>query len=451
MNPFASNPSPSNSPAQAIDQLLNSYARFGVNLGLENSLALMTALRNPQKRVPIIHVAGSNGKGSVCAYLSSILGAAGHRVGRYTSPHLVNWNERICINEKPIADVDLLTALQAVQANIPSHITPTQFEVLTAAMWLYFSQQKVDIAVIEVGLGGRLDATNVVDDPLVTVITSISLEHTERLGDTLAKIAFEKAGIIKSGVPLVMGEMPTEASAVITRRAYDCYSPLSFPQPAQSLEGSWAVYEGFELFDIEDEGVALVARTLTFELPLQGAVQLGNVAIAIAAILLLRQDGWEVPNEAITSGIAQTRWIGRLQWYNWRGHKILIDGAHNADSVRVLRSFLDDLQLGGKSSGKTHWVMGMLNTKDHTAMLTELFRSGDSVYFTPVPGHQSANVLELVNLAKQVRSDLARVWVFDEVTRALQAATDEMERGDRVVLCGSLYLVGDFLKKELGN
>jgi dihydrofolate synthase / folylpolyglutamate synthase len=449
LNPFASNPS--STSAQAIDRLLNSYARFGVNLGLENSRALMTALRNPQKRVPIIHVAGSNGKGSVCAYLSSILTTAGHRVGRYTSPHLVNWNERICINENPISDRDLLLALQAVQANVPAGLVPTQFEILTAAMWLYFAQQSVDVAVIEVGLGGRLDATNVVDDPLVTVITSISLEHTERLGDTLAKIAAEKAGILKPGVPVVVGPMPTEASAVITRRAYDCYSPMSFPKPAQALDAGWAMYEGFELFDIEDEGVALVSRTLTFEMPLLGEVQLSNVALAIAAVLLLRQEGWEIPNEAITTGIAQARWAGRLQWYNWRGHKILIDGAHNADSVRVLRSFLDDPKTVGNPSGRTHWVMGMLATKDHTAMLTELLRSGDSVYFTPVPGHQSANVLELVNLAKQVRSDLARVWVFDEVTRALQAATDEMERGDRVVLCGSLYLVGDFLKKEMGG
>jgi dihydrofolate synthase / folylpolyglutamate synthase len=449
LNPFASNPS--NTPAQAIDRLLNSYARFGVSLGLDNSRALMAALRNPQKRVPIIHVAGSNGKGSVCAYLSSILTTAGHRVGCYTSPHLVRWNERICINEQPISDRDLLLALQAVQANVPAGLVPTQFEVLTAAMWLYFSQQSVDVAVIEVGLGGRLDATNVVDEALVTIITSISLEHTERLGDTLAKIAAEKAGIIKMGVPVVVGQMPTDASAVITRRAYDCYSPMSFPHPAQALDSGWAVYEGFELFDIEDEGVALVPRTLTFELPLQGTVQLGNVSLAIAAVLLLRQEGWEIPNEAITTGIAQTQWTGRMQWYNWRGHKILIDGAHNTDSVRALRSFLDQSLSVGTVEGKTHWVMGMLETKTHAAMLTELLRSGDSVYFTPVPGHKSANLLELVHVAKTVRSDLVRVWVFEEVMRALQAATDEMERGDRVVVCGSLYLVGDFLKKEMGN
>ena len=445
MNPSSLN-QPSNSPAQAIDRLLHSYAHFGVNLGLENSLNLLQALKNPQKRVPIIHVAGSNGKGSVCAYLSSILSTAGHRVGRYTSPHLVQWNERICINEKPIADADLLRALQAVEANIPQGLVPTQFEVLTAAMWLYFSQQKVDIAVIEVGLGGRLDATNVVDDPLLTIVTSISLEHTERLGNTLAKIAGEKAGIIKPGIPIVIGPMPTEASAVITRRAYDLYSPMSFPQSAVALDAGWAMYEGFELFDIEDEGVALVPRALTFELPLQGAVQLNNVALAIAASLLLRQDGWEITNEALTSGISQTRWAGRLQWYNWRGRKILIDGAHNTDSVKVLRSFLDEKP----AEGHVHWVVGMLASKDHEAMLTELLRSGDSVYFTPVPGHQSANLLELVNLAKMVRSDLARVWVFDDVMRALQAATDEVERGDRVVLCGSLYLVGDFLGRERG-
>lgn len=437
------------SPAQMIDRIVGQYARFGVNLGLETSITLLAALKNPQKKIPIIHVAGSNGKGSVCAYVASILAAAGYRVGRYTSPHLVNWNERICINDRPIADQDLITALRVVESNIPKGLEPTQFEVFTAAMWLYFAQQKVDIAVIEVGLGGRLDATNVVDDPLVSIITSISLEHTERLGDTLGKIAFEKAGIIKSGVPVVIGEMPSEASAVISRKAYESYSPMSFPKPAIAQGNGWAIYDGFELFDIEDEGVALVPRTLTFEMPLQGNVQLSNVSLAVTAILLLRQDGWEISDEAIATGIAKTQWIGRLQWYNWRGSKILLDGAHNADSVQVLRSFLDE-QPAGSTSGKTHWVMGMLATKDHRSMLETLLRSGDSVYFTPVPGHQSANLADLVTLAKSIRSDLTRVWVFDEITRALQAAIDETEKGDRVVMCGSLYLLGAFLAGERG-
>jgi dihydrofolate synthase / folylpolyglutamate synthase len=431
---------------QAIDRLLQSYARFGVNLGLENSQLLMKALRDPQRKIPVIHVAGSNGKGSVCAYLSSIFHAAGYRVGRYTSPHLVSWTERICIDEVPITPAELLRSLRLVQDAVPAGLVPTQFEVLTAAMWVHLAQQKVDIAIVEVGLGGRLDATNVIEEPLATVITSISLEHTERLGDTLAKIAFEKAGIIKPGCPLIVGQIPTEAMSVITRRGFDCYSPMTFTQPCHALPKGWAVYDGFELFELEQEGVALVPRSLTFELPLQGDVQLGNVSVAIATVLLLRQDGWEVTNEALTQGIAKTQWPGRLQWYNWRGHKILIDGAHNYDSSRVLRSFLD--QQPEARSAKTHWVMGMLATKDHGEMFKTLLRSGDSLYLVPVPGHQSADLVKLVELAKSVRSGLERVWVFDDVMQGLQAATDAQKKGEGVVLCGSLYLLGDFLGRE---
>ncbi len=430
---------------QAIDRLLQSYARFGVNLGLENSLVLMKALRDPQRKIPVIHVAGSNGKGSVCAYLSSIFHAAGYRVGRYTSPHLVSWTERICVDEVPITPAELLRSLRVVQEAVPETLVPTQFEVLTAAMWHYLAQQKVDIAIVEVGLGGRLDATNVIDEPLATVITSISLEHVERLGDTLAKIAFEKAGIIKSGCPLIVGQIPTEAMSVITRRAFDAFSPITFAKPCQALPKGWALYDGFELFELEQEGVALVPRSLTFELPLQGDVQLGNVAVAIATVLLLRQDGWEVTNEALTQGIAKTQWPGRLQWYNWRGHKILIDGAHNHDSSRVLRSFLDQQESSG---AKNHWVMGMLATKDHAEMFKTLLRSGDSLYLVPVPGHQSADLLKLVELAKSVQSDLERVWVFDDVMKGLQAATDAQKKHEGVVLCGSLYLLGDFLGRE---
>lgn len=162
---------------QQISQQLDKYGRFGVHLGLERIQKLLAALGNPQQRVPIIHVAGTNGKGSVCAYLSSVLTQAGYRVGRYTSPHLVSWCERICVNEQPIAPDILAATLAQVEAAIASDTeTPTQFEVLTAAAWLFFAQQAVDIAVIEVGLGGRLDATNVVDAPLVSVIT-LSLIH----------------------------------------------------------------------------------------------------------------------------------------------------------------------------------------------------------------------------------------------------------------------------------
>ncbi|MBD2713094.1 folylpolyglutamate synthase/dihydrofolate synthase family protein, partial [Limnospira platensis] len=203
----------------SIDAILGSFERFGINLGLERITELMVRLNNPHYQVPVLHIAGTNGKGSVCAYLSSVLTEAGYRVGRYISPHLVDWTERICINGVPIDNRDLQILLQDVIGAISSdELLPTQFEVITAAAWLYFAREKVDVAVIEVGLGGRLDATNVIDQPLVSVITSLSREHWQRLGPTLADIAREKAGILKRGCPAVVGPLPPEARKVVNDR-----------------------------------------------------------------------------------------------------------------------------------------------------------------------------------------------------------------------------------------
>ncbi|MEB3336056.1 MAG: Mur ligase family protein, partial [Leptolyngbyaceae bacterium] len=217
----------------SIDAILNRFGHFGVDLSLERIQYLLADLGNPHQRVPILHVAGSNGKGSVCAYLSAVLTHAGFRVGRYTSPHLIDWWERIYLNEQPIAPEDLLQVLQTAEAAIrPDRPSPTQFELITAAAWLYFAQQQVDIAVIEVGLGGRLDATNVCDRPLVTVITSISREHWQKLGPTLADIARQKAGILKPGCPAVIGSLPPEANAAIAQRINELGCPVIYPEAA---------------------------------------------------------------------------------------------------------------------------------------------------------------------------------------------------------------------------
>lgn len=194
-----------------FSSLISRYERFGIHLGLERIQYLLDQIGQPHLQVPIIHVAGTNGKGSVCAYLSSVLTAAGYRVGRYTSPHLVDWTERICINNQPIetsALTKLLVDLEAEMASISLPSPLTQFEVITALAWQYFAQQQVDLAVIEVGLGGRLDATNVCEQPLVSVITSLSREHWQRLGPTLADIAGEKAGVLKAQRPAVVGPLP---------------------------------------------------------------------------------------------------------------------------------------------------------------------------------------------------------------------------------------------------
>ncbi|NJR58811.1 MAG: bifunctional folylpolyglutamate synthase/dihydrofolate synthase, partial [Cyanobacteria bacterium CRU_2_1] len=225
----------------AVDTLLDRFTHFGVELGLERIQRLLADLGNPQQQVSIIHVAGSNGKGSVCACLSSVLAEAGYRIGRYTSPHLVSWCERICLNQQKISPAELYQLLQQVLAAIrPDRPSPTQFEVITAAAWLYFAQQQVDMAVVEVGLGGRLDATNVCDRPLVSIITSLSREHWQKLGPTLADITREKAGILKPNCPAVIAPQPPEATMVLQQRLSEMHCPVIWVQSARDLGYGWA-------------------------------------------------------------------------------------------------------------------------------------------------------------------------------------------------------------------
>ncbi len=427
-----------------LSQFLQQFARFGVNLGLEASQQLLQALGNPHTKTPIVHVAGSNGKGSVCAYLSAILTAAGYRTGRYISPHLVSWTERIYVNEQPISRTALWSVLHQVKAAIdPDQPSPTQFEVLTVAMWLYFAQQGIDIAVIEVGLGGRLDATNVSDTALVSVITSISLEHTERLGDTLAKIAFEKAGIFKQGCPAVIGQLPEAANTVISRVAFDRFCPTTYPTAAKDLGNGWLMFEGMETYELDDATMMYANQAVQYQLPLQGEIQQYNSALAVATIQRLHEQGWEISNEAIAKGIANTKWPGRLQWYTWKGDRILLDGAHNPDGAKVLSLFVS-----GQSRQSRHWVMGMLANKSHTEIWQYLLQPGDSLYLVPVPGHDSAALPELLATANTVCADLKTAVAFNDVQLALQAATIAAKQGELVVLCGSLYLLGHFLKQE---
>ena len=408
-----------------ISSLLDPFQRFGVHLGLERIKKLLADLGNPHLEMPIIHVAGTNGKGSVCAYLSSILAEAGYRVGRYTSPHLVNWTERIYLNGQTIADADLVSILQDIQSVIsPNEESPTQFEVITAAAWLYFARSQVDIAVIEVGLGGRLDATNVKDDALVSVITSLSREHWQRLGPTIADIAREKAGVIKSNCPVIVGKLPPSAKEVVKARAEELNAPLTIVEPAtevkidSSNETNWAKYQNIE-----------------YPLPLLGNVQLSNSAIAIAAIKNLQQQGWNIPELAIQTGMNKTRWQGRLQWTTWNNRSLLIDGAHNPAAASALRHYVDTL------NKPVTWVMGMLSTKDHEDVLEVLLKPNDELHLVPVPNHSTAEPEELAAIANRVCPCLQKCETHEDVFTALDVAMTS--NADKLtVLCGSLYLIG---------
>ncbi|NEP15707.1 MAG: bifunctional folylpolyglutamate synthase/dihydrofolate synthase [Leptolyngbya sp. SIO4C1] len=409
--------------------ILQRYGRFGVDLSLARIERLLASLDNPQQWVPIVHVAGTNGKGSVCAYLSAVLSAAGYRVGRYTSPHLVDWTERICLNDRSIDADQLRSHLLAVEAAIdPQAETPTQFEVFTAAAWHYFAARRVDIAVIEVGLGGRLDATNVCASPLVSVITSISREHWQRLGPTVADIAREKAGILKSGRPAAVGPLPAAAAAVVAQRAADLSCPLYWVEPAAAVRPGW-----------------LCAGLTPVEYPqaLLGEHQRINSALAIAALQLLQQQGWQIAPAAIQQGMAAARWPGRLEWTTWQDQWLLIDGAHNPAAAQVLRKYVDQ----ALPQRSITWLMGMLETKDHKDVFAALLRPGDRLCLVPVPGHLSASPVDLAQMAQAVCPELQ---ILQRASLSAGLAAVFADPTELTVLCGSLYLVGDFLGLRSG-
>jgi dihydrofolate synthase / folylpolyglutamate synthase len=408
-----------------IDDLLQPFQRFGVHLGLERIERLLSALDNPHHHVPIVHVTGTNGKGSVCAYLASVLAEAGYTVGRYISPHLIHWTERISINGQAIAAEELASILSHIRSLITAdEESPTQFEVITAAAWYYFAREGVDIAVIEVGLGGRLDATNVVDKPLASVITSLSREHWQNLGPTVADIAREKAGILKRQCPAVIGQLPESARKVVEERSHLLECPVVWVAPATRIGENRAIYGGIE-----------------YPLALAGDFQLLNSAIALTTLQILQGTGWQISPGAIEQGMAKTRWLGRLQRVNWQNRQILVDGAHNPAAAAGLRQYVNHFDRA------ILWVMGMLSTKDHGEIFTALLRPGESLYLVPVPDHSSADPEKLAELARSICADLAEVRTFPDLGEALEKAIELSDRP--IVLCGSLYLVGHFLGRFL--
>jgi dihydrofolate synthase/folylpolyglutamate synthase len=287
----------------------------------------------------------------------------------------------------------------------------------------------VDIAIMEVGLGGRLDATNVSARPLASIITSISREHWQRLGDTLTKIAYEKAGVIKPECPAIMGQLPEEAQQVVTEKITQLNCPTTWVQPAEKMtvdDQIWGKYEEIE-----------------YPLVLAGDIQLQNSALAIATIKILQQRGWKIERNAIQEGMRKVRWRGRIEWTNWQGHKLLIDGAHNVAAAKVLRQYVETLDL------EIIWVMGMLSTKDHHGVFRELLRAQDQLHLVPVPDHSTAAPQDLAQVAKEIMPHLSRIETYNDLFTGLETITKNMiTEKQTVVICGSLYLLGYFLAEQ---
>lgn len=397
----------------------------GSRLGLDRMRELMHRLGDPQDRVKFIHVAGTNGKGSVCTLLSGILAAAGYKTGLYTSPHLVRVNERMRINGTDISDADLIAAAESVQSACRAkEDVPTEFEIITAMAFRYFEEQKCDIVVLETGLGGRLDATNVIPVPEAAVIMNIGLEHTEILGDTLAKIAAEKAGIVKPGGDFVTYPVNEEVDAVYAaaaaergahwRRArFDRLTPKS-----SSLEGQVFDWNGMT----------------GLHLHLLGAHQLRNAVVAIETALLLREKGWRIGDEAIRRGLAGAQWEARFEILS-HDPLFIIDGAHNPQCVNALCDSLRATLPGQK----VIFLTGMLADKDYPQMTRRLLPfAREFICLTP----DSPRALSAEALAGVLRQEGAAASAAESVEQAIATAL-EKSGGLPVVACGSLYMMGE--------
>ena len=399
-------------------QFLYGLRLFGAKFGLENTFNLAALAGNPQDKLRFIHVAGTNGKGSTCAMLESIYRAAGLRIGLFTSPHLVSFRERIQVNRQLISEAEvvrLVGELQPWLRQFPADHHPTFFEVVTVMALKFFAEQSCDLVIWETGLGGRLDATNIVT-PLASVITNIALDHQPWLGDTLEKIAFEKAGILKPGIPAVTATEEPEALAVIETVAREKNAPLAIVGQASRRSGAGRLPA----------------------LPLAGEHQKTNAALALAAVEILQKQ-IPVSEEQIRAGLANVHWLGRLQLVRRpNGQNILLDGAHNVAGARVLREAWEkDFR-----AQKFTLILGVLQDKDWRRICGVLAPLAARIFTVPVASERSADANELAAVCRAA-NPLAEAGACAGLAEALeQSAADVL-----VVVTGSLYLVGEALER----
>ena len=413
---------------------------FGIKLGLDSMRALCDALGSPQLASPTIIVAGTNGKGSVTAMIATALQAAGWRVGRYTSPHLVDLRERFWVDGTLAADAALEAAGDAVLAAEAALRTSgvvgspmTFFELTTATAFEHFRRSRVDVAVIEVGLGGRFDATNVVS-PAISVITNIDVDHVEHLGDTLAKIAFEKAGVMRAGVPAVLGTLPPEARAVVERTGSSLGAPL--------IEAMDGIATSAALDDSGRTRLRLATAERDYgavTLSLRGSHQVGNAIVAVRVLEVLdRASPLRVPPDAVRHGLEATEWAGRLDLRDaGDGRSVLFDAAHNPAGASALARYVREADMA-----PLPLVFGAMRDKDAGAMLRALADVTALFVFTQASTRRACPANELPDVARAAGVSV-RSLVAATPGEALQVA---WQHAPRVGVTGSIFLVGDVLR-----
>lgn len=412
--------------------------RFSTKNKPEHTRELLRRLGQPQNNFKVIHVAGSNGKGSVCAFLDSILRASGKRVGLFTSPHLMCIEERFQVDGQPCNRECFVRAAQTVQRTVEVMMQqgmphPSFFEYMFATGMLIFAEYQVEYVVLETGLGGRLDATNIVERPLLSVITSISLEHTELLGDTIAKIAAEKAGIIKPGVPVVYDASNPEASRVIVDCAcrQECSVYPVFPNKVKILLNT-AKKIAFS-YDCGYDG------TVTkFEIPFAAPYQAQNAAIALQAVGCIRQSE-DIPQTAVRQGLADVNWRGRMQQIM---PDVYFDGAHNPDGI------LRFLEAAGKiTEYPSVLLFAMVKEKDSVRAAEEILQKGqwEEIVITSVPGSRGTDCRMLAQIFEKTarkNRQTVRITGIEKIEEAYAYALSAKKPGQVLFCAGSLYLIG---------
>ncbi len=401
---------------------LNSLGLHKVKPGLERTIKLLEILGNPQEVVPSVLIAGTNGKGSVASAIASVLETQGYKTGLYTSPHLIRVSERIRINSNEISMSDLSQLiLEIKQASSTLPDEPSYFEVLTISAFLYFAQRKVDFSVLEVGMGGRLDATNVVK-PILTVITNISKDHTEYLGDSIREIAFEKAGVIKNRVPLITGAKE-EALSLIKSVAYENSAPISIFEKDFRVEGEST--EDFSYF-----GNLWNLEHLTFGL--HGFYQIQNASLAVAALESFSKL-YEVNmnEESLRKGLSSVRWEGRMEIVK-RNPTLILDGAHNPGAAEALRESIEKMFPGMKFV----ILIGMLSDKDHDGYMRAIYPIAEYMIVTDVPSERTIKAKGLADVARRY---VSKTKVIDDFKKAYK---EILSLQKPVCVTGSLYLIG---------
>lgn len=417
--------------AQEAEQKIHEQAWIGRPPGLDRTRELLKRLDDPHMGLKFVHITGTNGKGSTASMVSSVLQRTGLKTGLYTSPHLWHFGERFQVNRQPISDDDLGRITQRVLDAAQDMDDPaTEFELMTAVAMLYFQEQGCDLVVLEVGLGGRLDSTNIIPAPEVAVMTNLGLEHTDQLGDTLALIAKEKSGIIKAGSRAVLYHQSAEVEELVAQVCQELGVELTITD-----------LESIQVDQVSREGQFFHYRGQEYHIPMVGSYQVCNASTAIEVVEALRRGGWNIPQDALKDGLSMSVWPGRMELAH-RSPDVVLDGGHNPQCMDAIADSMAQLYPGKK----IHFLVGVMGDKDYPDMMGKILPIAHSfVTLTP----DSPRALSAQDLASFLEQRGAQATPCSSVKEGLETILAQCGPEDVICACGSLYMTGE-LRHLLG-